>query len=261
MGAQGAVGAQGAGGSTGAQGAVGAQGAGGSTGAQGAGGSTGAQGAGGSTGAQGAGGSTGAQGAGGSTGAQGAQGAGGSTGAQGAGGLTTTNANTLDNLDSSQFLRSDANDVLGGVLSYHSNTARLQFRNTSYNSYLYIGGWDSGTNSATISRIRTSNDNLHIDAGSNGLIHLNYYSQKDVVTTTTYPRTNNTFDLGTSNYRWRNIYVNDLQLSNEAKKDTGGNDVDGTWGDWTIQEGESDLFLINNRNGKKYKFNLTEVKE
>ena len=28
---------------------------------------------------------------------------------------------------------------------------------------------------------------------------------------------------------------------------------------YTIQEGESDLFLINNRNGKKYKFNLTEV--
>ena len=37
------------------------------------------------------------------------------------------------------------------------------------------------------------------------------------------------------------------------------NDVDGTWGDYTIQEGESDLFLINNRSGKKYKFNLTEV--
>ena len=31
------------------------------------------------------------------------------------------------------------------------------------------------------------------------------------------------------------------------------------WGDWTIQEGESDLFLKNNRSGKKYKFNLTEV--
>ena len=32
-------------------------------------------------------------------------------------------------LNASQFLRSDANDVIGGVLSYHSNTARLQFRN------------------------------------------------------------------------------------------------------------------------------------
>jgi len=73
------------------------------------------------------------------------------------------------------------------------------------------------------------------------------------------PYANNTYDLGNTATRWRNIYVNDLQLSNEAKKDEGGNDVDGTWGDFTIQEGESDLFLINNRSGKKYKFNLTEV--
>ena len=73
------------------------------------------------------------------------------------------------------------------------------------------------------------------------------------------PAANNTYDLGTSSYRWRNIYTQDLQLSNEEKKDEGGNGVDGTWGDYTIQEGESDLYLINNRNGKKYKFNLTEV--
>ena len=46
-----------------------------------------------------------------------------------------------------------------------------------------------------------------------------------------------------------------LNLSNEG----GANDVDGTWGNFTIQEGEDDLFLINKRNGKKYKFNLTEV--
>ena len=69
------------------------------------------------------------------------------------------------------------------------------------------------------------------------------------------PGANNSYNLGTSSLRWANVYTNDLQLSNEGKT----NDVDGTWGDYTIQEGESDLFLINNRNGKKYKFNLTEV--
>ena len=76
---------------------------------------------------------------------------------------------------------------------------------------------------------------------------------------TVKPQTGVTLDLGTSTDRFDNLYINDLQLSNKSKKDTGGNDVDGTWGDYTIQEGESDLFLINNRNGKKYKFNLTEV--
>ena len=69
------------------------------------------------------------------------------------------------------------------------------------------------------------------------------------------PIANNTYDLGTSSLRWRNVYTNDLNLSNEGSS----NDVDGTWGNWTIQEGESDLFLKNNRSGKKYKFNLTEV--
>ena len=53
-------------------------------------------------------------------------------------------------------------------------------------------------------------------------------------------------DLGSSSSRWNNIYVNDLQLSNESKKDEGGNDVDGTWGDWTLQEGEENIFMINN---------------
>ena len=71
--------------------------------------------------------------------------------------------------------------------------------------------------------------------------------------------TNDTYDLGTTGLRWANLYVNDLQLSNEAKKDEGGNDVDGTWGDWTLQEGENDIFMINKRNGKKFKINMTEV--
>ena len=44
-------------------------------------------------------------------------------------------------------------------------------------------------------------------------------------------------------------------MSNEGS----ANSVDGTWGDWTLQEGEDTLYMLNNRNGKKYKMNLTEV--
>ena len=69
------------------------------------------------------------------------------------------------------------------------------------------------------------------------------------------PGVDATQDLGSSTKRWANIYSADLQLSNEGA----ANDVDGTWGNYTIQEGEEDLFLINRRSGKKYKFNLTEV--
>ena len=75
------------------------------------------------------------------------------------------------------------------------------------------------------------------------------------ITGNALPASNNAHDLGSTSKRWANIYTNDLNLSNEGS----ANDVDGTWGDWTIQEGESDLFLKNNRSGKKYKFNLMEV--
>ena len=70
------------------------------------------------------------------------------------------------------------------------------------------------------------------------------------------PDGNGTRDLGADAKRWANLYTSDIDLSNEAK---GGNEVDGTWGSYTIQEGENDLFLINRRNGKKYKFVLQEV--
>jgi len=69
------------------------------------------------------------------------------------------------------------------------------------------------------------------------------------------PGADATQDLGASDKRWANIYSADVQLSNEGSV----NDVDGTWGKYTIQEGENDLFLINRRTGKKYKFMLEEV--
>ena len=71
------------------------------------------------------------------------------------------------------------------------------------------------------------------------------------------PVTDNAKDLGSTSKRWRNIYTTDLHLSNEGKPE--GNDVDGTTGNWTIQEGEEHLYLINNKNGKKYKFALEEI--
>ena len=69
------------------------------------------------------------------------------------------------------------------------------------------------------------------------------------------PDVDNSSNLGSPTKRWANIYSADLQLSNEGA----ANDVDGTWGQYTIQEGEEDLFLINRRSGKKYKFMLQEV--
>jgi hypothetical protein len=71
------------------------------------------------------------------------------------------------------------------------------------------------------------------------------------------PAANTTYDLGSASLRWANIYTGDLHLSNEGRNS--GNLVDGTKGNWTVQEGETDLYLINNITGKKYRFAIEEI--
>jgi len=68
---------------------------------------------------------------------------------------------------------------------------------------------------------------------------------------------NNTYDLGSSSAQWRNIYTQDFHLNNTLREK--GNSIDGTKGNWTIQEGAEDLFIVNNQTNKKYKFTLVEV--
>lgn len=76
-----------------------------------------------------------------------------------------------------------------------------------------------------------------------------------VTSKTILPPADASFDLGGPSSRWNNIYSADMHFSNEGSS----NSVDGTWGSWTLQEGENDIFMLNNRTGKKYKINLTEV--
>lgn len=62
------------------------------------------------------------------------------------------------------------------------------------------------------------------------------------------PTVNGTINLGSATLRYGTIYTSDLDLSNDV-------------GDWTIVEGENDLFIYNNKLGKTYKFALIEVDE
>ena len=94
--------------------------------------------------------------------------------------------------------------------------------------------------------------------GGPGIKFKNYNSGRGFVFETGHvePADDNTQNLGASGKRWANVYTGDMHLNN---MNTGGNDVDGSEGHWTMQEGSDDLFLINRNTGKKYKFNLTEV--
>ena len=104
------------------------------------------------------------------------------------------------------------------------------------------------------------NTSQWVDASPNGIpddlvVEGTTELRGSAITRQIVPSADDTYDLGAASLRWANIYSADLQLSNEGS----ANEVDGTWGQYTIQEGEEDLFLINRRSGKKYKFNLTEV--
>lgn len=96
-------------------------------------------------------------------------------------------------------------------------------------------------------------------SGVEGQVDINGSVSITGVTTFTghvLPNANNLYDLGSTTKGWRNVYMNDLNLSN---MNANANDVDGTQGSWTIQEGKDDLYIINRLNGKKYKIKLEEV--
>ena len=126
---------------------------------------------------------------------------------------------------------------------------------TSSDGAIYFG--DSGANNRGQFKYRHSDDSfgfITADGGGYALILNSDDSAKfggDVL-----PSTDSTYDLGSNSLRWANIFTGDLHLSNEG---SGGNEVDGTSGDWTIQEGEDHLYIKNNKSGKKYRFALEEI--
>ena len=79
---------------------------------------------------------------------------------------------------------------------------------------------------------------------------------EDIICHNILPAAHNTYSIGSNAVRFANIYAADMHFSN---KNATPNSVDNTTGDWTLQEGENDIFMINNITGKKYKINLTEV--
>jgi len=75
------------------------------------------------------------------------------------------------------------------------------------------------------------------------------------------PTTDNDKPLGSSSKRFSTLHSGALNTGdiNMSNLNDNGNEIDGSKGSWSIQEGSDDLFLINRVSGKKYKFNLTEI--
>lgn len=70
------------------------------------------------------------------------------------------------------------------------------------------------------------------------------------------PDADGSANLGSATQRFANLYTQDLHFSNEG---TEGNSIDGTTGDWTLQEGNENLYFINNKTGVKFKVVMEAV--
>ena len=126
--------------------------------------------------------------------------------------------------------------VAGGSTGDYSKAGIFVQRQDSYNDLDMIFAFRSSNDATGVS---VSDEKIRINSDGHVL-----------------PGANNTYDLGSTAKGWRNVYMNDLNLSN-MNGDT--NDVDGTQGSWTIQEGKDDLYIINRLNGKKFKIKMEEI--
>jgi hypothetical protein len=134
-----------------------------------------------------------------------------------------------------------ANNLIIDGTNVNDRGTNMVFRSLGTH-FGYIGSYGSliGTTSKDMSiwategngfRVFTNGFNIRLQITSDGTVQ---------------PGANGTQDLGTSSLRWATVYTSDLSMSNGI-------------GDYTIVEGEEDLFLYNNKTNKVFKFVLAEV--
>lgn len=87
-----------------------------------------------------------------------------------------------------------------------------------------------------------------VNTNSGGTVQVSTNSGRMEVTGSLFPGQDNTYNLGSPDYRWANVYTGDLHLRNER-------------GNWTIYEEPDMLVVVNNLTGKKYKMGLTPLED
>jgi len=125
-------------------------------------------------------------------------------------------------------------DIKGGIYFGSTNSESTCINNDDS----FIINFDSNNDGGTANFLRIAKGTTG-ETGGTELLRVNGSGH-------VLPGANGTQDLGSTSLRWGTVYTSDLSLNNGI-------------GDWTIVEGEDDLFLYNNKKGKVYKFALTEV--
>lgn len=125
----------------------------------------------------------------------------------------------------------------GGIFTIASGSGQTVFgkynKRDNVDSLLVVG---NGTADSDINR----SDVLRVE--TNGIQVTGSFGIKGDIT----PDANTTYNLGTPDKRWANVYTGDLHLRNDR-------------GDWTIVEEEDYLCVVNNKSGKRYKMMLQPI--
>ena len=131
------------------------------------------------------------------------------------------------------------------ILSSSSPQLKISYDGSNYATFAVSSAGDltvtpSGGD-ATIAAAITGSSGLTITGSAK-------FNDEIEVADHIFPAADNTYDLGSSSKRWRNIYTGDLHLRNER-------------GDWTIVEEEDFLCVVNNKTGKKYEMLLKPIED
>ena len=163
----------------------------------------------------------------------------------------TVTTNFVGNITVDQI---QANSIVSsgnvGATNYTGSTVSVS--GTINGGNVVTGGLISATGNITGGNLNVTGNivdtgALSILTGANGNITVSPNGTGVVImTANTIPSANATYDLGSTTARWKTVFTSDLDLNNGI-------------GDWTIVEGEDDLFLYNNKKGKVFKFALIEV--
>ena len=137
--------------------------------------------------------------------------------------------------------------TLNHTVSNGSHGPTIQFSHNTENKQWVIGSNGTGTQLDFGYSTNTSRNPHNGIDNYLGNTYLRISNSGNITTwANILPASNGTLNLGSSGARWSTIFTSDLSLSNGI-------------GDYTIVEGENDLFLYNNKQNKVYKFMLQEV--
>jgi len=153
---------------------------------------------------------------------------------------------------------STTDENAGTVFIQHSFSGTNGFGLAISRNGISAAALSLGADSSNNGIISANNTNLRLGKNTSGTFYeyLNINTNgNSVFSGNVLPVSDAVYTLGSPSFRWNHVYTTDLHLSNEGKQ----NIVDGTWGDWTLQEGENDIFMLNNRSGEKFKIKLEKI--